>query len=146
MLACLILASTFVLAVSSAKTVYAQKDDVCRGVELTGGSCTGASQSTLNAVITTAINIFSGVIGLVAVIMILFGGFKYVTAGGDSSKVTAAQHTIIYAIIGLIIVGLAQVVVRFVLHQTTHTNRAATEEPDEEYGTALSRRLYKISG
>lgn len=101
--------------------VYAQKDAVCDGVELAGGECNGAgtAENDVNNIITIAINIFSGVIGIAAVMMILYAGFKYVTAGGDSSKIQSAQHSIIYAIVGLIVVALAQIVVRFVLSQAT---------------------------
>ncbi len=59
------------------------------------------------------------VIGIVAVVMIMVGGFKYVTAGGDSSNITSAKHTIIYALIGLVIVAMAQFLVQFVLDKAT---------------------------
>jgi TRAP-type C4-dicarboxylate transport system permease small subunit len=64
------------------------------------------------------INILSVIVGVVAVIMIIIGGFRYITSGGSSDKVTGAKNTILYAIIGLIIVALAQVIVRFVLNKT----------------------------
>jgi hypothetical protein len=47
--------------------------------------------------------------------MIIIGGFKYITSGGDSNNVSSAKNTILYAIIGLIIVALAQTIVRFIL-------------------------------
>ncbi len=50
--------------------------------------------------------------------MIVYGGFRYVTSGGDSSKVGDAKKTILYALIGLVIVALAQVIVKFVLSKT----------------------------
>ena len=49
---------------------------------------------------------------------VIIGGLKYITSGGDSGNVTGAKNTILYAVIGLIIVVLAQVIVRFVLVQT----------------------------
>jgi hypothetical protein len=52
--------------------------------------------------------------------MIVFGGFKYITSGGDSNNVSGAKNTIIYAIIGLVIVALAQLIVHFVLNQTSN--------------------------
>jgi hypothetical protein len=73
----------------------------------------------LNALIATIINIFSVVVGVVAVIMIIFGGFRYITSGGDSGNVTNAKNTILYAIVGLIIVALAQFIVKFVLNKAT---------------------------
>lgn len=66
-------------------------------------------------IVTTVINIFSVIVGIVAVIMIIWGGFKYITSGGDSGNITSAKNTIIYAIIGLVVVALAQFLVQFVL-------------------------------
>lgn len=73
------------------------------------------STSKLNQLITNIVNIFSIIVGIVAVIMIIIGGFKYITSGGDSGNVTSAKNTILYAVIGLVIVALAQFIVRFVL-------------------------------
>lgn len=65
-----------------------------------------------------AVNLFSIVVGAVAVIMIIYGGFRYITSGGDSGNVGNAKNTLIYAIVGLIIVALAQIIVQFVLTQS----------------------------
>ncbi len=73
----------------------------------------------VNTIIETVINIFSLVVGVVAVIMIIIGGIKYITSGGDSTGVSGAKQTILGAIIGLVIVALAQVIVRFVLQRVT---------------------------
>jgi hypothetical protein len=86
-----------------------------------GGDCGSTSGGTdqINSIITTVINIFSLVVGVVAVIMIIAGGFRYITSGGDSSKVGGAKNTIIYALIGLVVVALAQFIVQFVLNKVT---------------------------
>jgi hypothetical protein len=55
------------------------------------------------------------VVGVVSVIMIIIGGFKYIISSGDSANVTSAKNTILYAIIGLVVVLLAQIIVRFVI-------------------------------
>jgi hypothetical protein len=70
---------------------------------------------TINDIIADVINIFSLIVGIVSVIMIIVGGFRYITSGGDSNNVSSAKNTILYAIIGLIIVALAQSIVRFIL-------------------------------
>lgn len=94
--------------------------DFTISTEPTGFSDCATSGSTegINALLQQFVNIISAVVGVVAVIMIIVGGFKYITSGGDNSNVAAAKNTIIYAIIGLIIVALAQLIVRFVLSQT----------------------------
>ncbi len=83
------------------------------------GGCTPADTATgtqkIQDIVTTIVNIFSVIVGIVAVIMIIWGGFKYITSGGDSGNITSAKNTIIYAIIGLVIVALAQFLVQFVL-------------------------------
>jgi cytochrome bd-type quinol oxidase subunit 2 len=82
---------------------------------------TADPDDTINNIITTVINIFSLIVGVVSVIMIIIGGLKYITSGGDSGNVTGAKNTILYAVIGLVIVALAQVIVRFVLGRVTDT-------------------------
>jgi hypothetical protein len=100
------------------------QNNLCAGASLdvdAGAGCTTANEGTaqINKIITTVINIFSIIVGVVAVIMIIFGGFRYITSGGDSNNVSAAKNTIIYALIGLVVVALAQFIVKFVLDQVT---------------------------
>ncbi len=110
-----------------AGTAYAADPNIekglCQGAELqfgSGGNCkTNASENELNTLIENIVNIFSVIVGIVAVIMIIIGGFRYITSGGDSGNVTGAKNTILYAIVGLVIVALAQFIVKFVLSQST---------------------------
>jgi len=84
----------------------------------------GGDQSTTNQLgklAEQAVTLFSFIVGAIAVIMIIYGGFRYITSGGDSNSVGAAKNTLIYAIVGLIIVALAQIIVRFVLNTTDQT-------------------------
>ncbi len=87
----------------------------------TGGgnaqACTGdsAAGNTLGHLLNEVINIFSIVVGAVSVIMIIVGGFKYITSGGNDQGVASAKNTIMYALIGLVIVALAQIIVHYVL-------------------------------
>lgn len=54
------------------------------------------------------------IVGALAVIMLIFGGIRYVVSGGDQNNVTAAKNTILYAIIGIIVALLAYAAVTFV--------------------------------
>ncbi len=98
---------------------------VCTGATLnvdTPNTCavaTDGAGENVNGLIADVINIFSIVVGVVAVIMIIVGGFQYITSAGDSNKVGNAKNTILYAIIGLVIVALSQFIVRFVLNKVT---------------------------
>ena len=60
-------------------------------------------------------NIVLYIVGVIAVIMLIIGGIKYVVSGGDAKKVTDAKNTVLYAIIGLIIAFLAFAIVNFVI-------------------------------
>jgi len=94
-----------------AQTLQVGEQDAC--------SETGEAQDRVNDIIATVINIFSVIVGVVAVIMIIFGGFRYITSGGDSGNISSAKQTIIFAIVGLVVVALAQIIVRFVLSRAT---------------------------
>lgn len=63
----------------------------------------------------TIVNILLFLVGAVAVIMLIFGGIRYVTSGGKQEDVTAAKNTIMYAIIGIVVAILAFAVVNFVI-------------------------------
>lgn len=122
--------SAFALLLTPAALIaapaYAQSANIdgnlCAGANLdvNDKSCNeAATGTTVNTIISDVINIFSLVVGVVSVIMIIIGGLKYITSGGDSGNVTGAKNTILYAIVGLVVVALAQVIVRFVLTRVT---------------------------
>ncbi|MEO8105468.1 MAG: pilin [Candidatus Saccharibacteria bacterium] len=110
------------------------KESLCQGSNqaaqgTTNSDCGTAGQSGGNGLTSIAqniVNIFSIVVGIVAVIMIIYGGFKYITSGGDSGNVSSAKNTLIYAIIGLIIVALAQIIVHFVINTTASSTTGIT--------------------
>ncbi len=72
----------------------------------------------------TSIMLF--VIGAIAVIMIVIGGLRYVLSGGDSSQITAAKNTILYAIIGIVVAILAYAIIQFVIGSFSATGSAGT--------------------
>lgn len=118
----LFISAVFVIALSLLPDTVAAatKDDVCRGIGLVSNSngCAEPSDgSSLKDVVATAVNILSFVVGIAAVIMIILGGFKFVTSGGDSNSTNSARNTIIYALVGLVIAAMAQIIVRFVLNE-----------------------------
>lgn len=83
---------------------------------------TAKPTKTVNDLIAQGINIFSVIVGIVAVVMILVGGFRYITSSGDSAKLTSARNTIVYALIGLVIVVFAQFIVKFVLDKAVNAS------------------------
>lgn len=119
----------FILAVptfAQENTSPELREGLCAGVNLEVNSgCEaldeGGGLGQFNRLIKRIINLLSVIVGVVAVVMIIVGGLRYITSGGSDTSVTGAKNTILYAIIGLIIVALAQVLVRFVLRQVTQT-------------------------
>ena len=71
------------------------------------------------------------IVGIIAVVMLIIGGIKYVVSGGDSKKVTDAKNTVLYAIIGLVIAFLAFAIVNFVI------SALPSAEPASEAGLLL---------
>ena len=87
--------------------------------EITSGmNATSAGTSTptdANVVIKNVTNIMFFIIGAVSVIMLIYGGIRYTTSGGNANSVTAAKNTVIYSIVGLVISILAYAIVNFVV-------------------------------
>jgi cytochrome bd-type quinol oxidase subunit 2 len=93
----------------------------CQGAGLGQGSgCPKNSADSINKLLSEIINILSIVVGIISVIMVIVGGFKYITSGGEANKSAAASKTILYALIGLVVAVLAQVLVHFVLNRTNN--------------------------
>lgn len=66
---------------------------------------------TTQEVITTVIKFGLSFVGLIALAILIYGGFLYITSAGDDSKVEHAKKLILYAVIGLLIIGFAAVAV-----------------------------------
>ena len=76
----------------------------------------------VNGVFTKITNTILYAVGIISVIMLIYGGLRYVISGGDSKKVTDAKNTIMYAIIGLIIAILSYAIVNFVINAIGGSN------------------------
>jgi hypothetical protein len=89
---------------------------LCGGANLSvsSGTCVDTSGS-INNIIKFVLDLFSIIVGIAAVIMIVVGGLKYTISGGDSTRTAGAKDTILFAIVGLVVVALAQIIVHFVL-------------------------------
>ncbi|MCK5611695.1 hypothetical protein KAR91_58030 [Candidatus Pacearchaeota archaeon] len=73
-----------------------------------------AAQGTLGQNITTVINYFLGLLGLVAVAFLIYAGVLMVTAGGNDEQVTKARKVIMYSVVGIVIILLSYTIVTFV--------------------------------
>ena len=68
-----------------------------------------------SSMIQNVVNLLLYILGIIAIIMIVVGGIRYTTSGGDSSGTKAAKDTILYAVIGLIVAMLSFAIVNFVV-------------------------------
>jgi len=89
--------------------VFAQVDpDSMRGIlEGTGknaGFAAATNRFTMSSIAGTAVNVFLSILGIYFIILVIYGGYNYMSARGDEEKVTKALATIQTAIIGVIIV------------------------------------------
>lgn len=89
-------------------------------LSLTGGANCAQGNNTPGSlfgdqgIFKTIVNIMLFLVGAIAVIMLIFGGVRYVTSAGAQDQITAAKNTIMYAIIGIIVAVLAFAIVNFV--------------------------------
>lgn len=85
--------------------------NVQSGVTTTETAAGGLSMQT---VISTVIGTMLFIVGLLAVVMLIYGGIRYVTSHGDKAQVTAAKETIMYAVVGLVVAIAAFAVVQWI--------------------------------
>ncbi len=97
-------------------------DDVCQGVSDSVVCQSNVNQGPdvngiygPNGLLTKAARLLSIVIGVASIIMIIVAGFQYVTSTGDSAKLNSAKNTIVYAVAGLVVASLAQLLIIFVI-------------------------------
>ena len=86
----------------------------------TGANATNLSNPT--DIANLIMNILVWLVAALAVAFIVIGGIKYVTSGGDEKKVASAKNTILYAVIGLVVALLANVLIRLILNAIGVTN------------------------
>ena len=95
------------IALPSASAQFKSGLDAARTQEM--------STKPIGTTIGEVVNIFLYFVGAVAVIVVIWGGFQYITSSGDSQKATTAKNTIMYAVIGLVVAIFAYAIVNFVL-------------------------------
>ena len=85
--------------------------------------CTGCPEDLFgdSGIFKQITNTILYIVGIIAVIMLILGGIKYLTSGGDSKKVTDAKNTVLYAIIGLVVCFLSFAIVNFVISALPHS-------------------------
>ena len=76
-------------------------------------------ETDFRTLVLTIIQYFLGFLGLLAVIMVIYGGITYVTSAGNDEAVGKAKKIILYSVIGIIVILLSFVIVGAVLGSPT---------------------------
>lgn len=116
----LVLSVPVIVAAPTAALFEGSKDQACAGTKLNDTGCTenqGVTQ--VNNTIKVVINWLSIIVGLVSVVMIMIGGIRFVTSQGNAQSVTAARNTVLFAIVGLVVTIMAQLIIKFVIGRST---------------------------
>lgn len=110
------LLGVWLLPMSGVVSAAGSQDAVCGalGATSSGTDCDTGSDPSVDGAIKTALDILSMVAGIIAVVMVIIGGIKYITSQGESGATSSAKNTVLYAAVGIVIVVLAQTIVFFV--------------------------------
>lgn len=76
--------------------------------------------------VTNLIQWFAGMTGVVAIIFLVVGGWGYITSAGDPGKLEKAKKTILYALIGLVVFALAEIITAFVSNIIRDANESTS--------------------
>ena len=109
------------VAIAPAAAHAAVLDDACKGAGAASAVCKDKNQTTnpvtgTNGILVRAARIVALIAGIIAVFVMMAGGVVYITAGGDSGKITTAKNMIIYAAVGLVIIGLAGAIITLIVN------------------------------
>lgn len=119
-----VLAFAVVAFVTPSSVFAAECSDGASGGAAAGLDCSRGTNVPVNlfgdnSIFSTIVDVLLFVIGAVSVVMLIWGGIRYTTSAGNSTSVTAAKNTIMYAIIGLIIAFLAYAIIHWVVGAIT---------------------------
>lgn len=113
-----LIASVALLTVFVAPVKAVDVFENCTGETANTSICRAAREDKLfgpGSIWNNILNTFTFIIGAVAVLMLIIGGFRYVTSNGDAQQVTSAKNTILYAVVGIVLAVMANAIVNFVL-------------------------------
>lgn len=92
-----------------AQAIDTQQDQIPIIATLSGG------QTGLRGIVLTIVNFFLTFLGLLAVVMVIYGGFLYVSSAGEEENVTKAKKILMYAVIGIVLIVVSFALVNTLL-------------------------------
>jgi len=108
------LGALFVSVIASSST-FAFNRSIGDGANSARGVDQAVTLFGASGVFTTISNVMLFVVGAVSVVMMIYGGLRYVISGGNTANVAAAKNTILYAVVGLVIAIMAYAIINFVI-------------------------------
>ncbi len=89
---------------------------------LTDPLCIDSPQALIGRVIAAAL----GIVGSLALLMFIFGGFTWMTSAGSAEKVTKGKNIMVWAAIGLVIIFSSYAIVKFVIRGVTTSGQTGS--------------------
>lgn len=114
----LILSTVLVAVLGFVSVAFAQTDTISEGFNVAQNIGEGALGTTdIRTIIVNVVNVALGFLGIVAVIILMYGGYLWMTSGGNQERVDSAKKTIRNAVIGLLIIIASWAIVFFAVNQ-----------------------------
>lgn len=119
-LAVIVVGSAAIISVLSPQPAYAVDffGGVCEDTDNTSTVCGNSGKDNISGtdgVVLKAAGLIAIIASISAVIVIIVAGLMFITAGGDTSKAGNARKTIVYAVVGLVVIFLARTIIGFVV-------------------------------
>ena len=99
-------------AVHVAPYLAAAGDEILKGANSACGSSCGPTD--YKTIFAKAANVMTYLVGSISVLMVIYGGLRYVMSRGDASQIKVAKETILYAVVGVVVSVVAFAIVSFV--------------------------------
>ncbi len=98
-------------------------------------------ETDLRSFIVNAVNFALGFLGLIAVVMVIYGGFLYVTAAGEEEKTTKGKKSVTYAVIGIIIILISFALINTVIQGVGRGTDEGVDAGTEQLAGAAQEEL-----
>jgi len=116
-----LLATLLSPALAYAQPVDIINDDACKGEAANSSVCKNNTDDPITGSTSKLLviaNVLAWFGGAIAVIMMIYAGFVYVTSSGDDGKIKSAKNIILYSVVGLVVIVVSRIIVAFVIDRT----------------------------
>lgn len=94
----------------------------------------GTSEQRFAQTVGNIIGVFTGFLAVIALVIVIYAGFLWLTAGGNEEKVTKAKSLLKNGVIGFIILSLAYTITNFIIEQVISAAQAPAAEEKKQQG------------